>query len=52
MAQPGIPDDVAAFLNRNVRSVELLEILLLLHSDPKRDWTADQVCAQQYSNAA
>jgi len=49
--QPGIPTDVADFLARHIRAVEQLEVLLLLHDNPSREWTADQVANHQYSHA-
>ena len=38
-----MPPAVKNFLARCIRSVEQLEVLLLLHSQPARSWTAPEV---------
>ena len=43
MAAEALPPAVRQLLSRYIRSVEQLEVLLLLHSQPKRAWTADAV---------
>ena len=43
MRQRGIPRDVEAFIAAHLQSVAQLEILLLLHSQPGRPLTAQQV---------
>jgi hypothetical protein len=47
-----IPESVARFLAAHVRSLEQLEILLLLAASPERVWTADSVNAVVRSSAA
>jgi predicted transcriptional regulator len=39
----GIPDSIKQFLARYIRSVEHIEILLLLRNQPDRTWTVLQV---------
>lgn len=41
-----------AFLSRYVHSVSALEVLLLLHAQPSRDWTAADMAAQLRGDAA
>jgi hypothetical protein len=38
-----IPDNVARFLALHIRSLEQLEILMLVWSHPEQDWTAESV---------
>jgi hypothetical protein len=38
-----IPDSVARFLAAHVRSLEQLEILLLLAGQPSKEWSGDEV---------
>ena len=38
-----IPADVRRFLSRHIRSLEQLEVLLLVGALPDRDWTVDSV---------
>lgn len=56
MTSAGIPQDVRDFVAATIRSVEQLEVLLLLHRNPDRDWTPAQVSAelrtQEHSAAA
>ena len=40
-----IPPEVRAFIADNLGSVVQLETLLLLHADPSREWTADEVAS-------
>lgn len=42
----GISAPVTAFLREHVSSIEILEVLLLFHSDPERAWTAEAVAAE------
>jgi len=42
----GITEEVRSFLLQHVDSVEKLEVLLLVRSQPDRDWTADQIAAE------
>jgi hypothetical protein len=39
----GLPEDVQRFLKENIRSVRELEVLLLLHREAERRWTAEAV---------
>jgi hypothetical protein len=41
-----LPPHVERFLVENVRSLEQLEILLLLHRAPERSWTAAEVAKE------
>jgi hypothetical protein len=41
-----IPDEVQRFIAANVHSVEQLEVLLLLHRDATRAWSADEVARE------
>lgn len=43
MGSAGIPSDVEQFVASTIRSVEQLEVLLLLHDEPQRDWRAREV---------
>ena len=43
MASDGIPPAVKQLLSRYIRSVEQLEVLLLVRSQPARSWTAADV---------
>jgi hypothetical protein len=45
-----IPDDVLAFIDRAVTSIDQLEILLLLRANPDRVWSADAVSFELRSN--
>ena len=56
MTSAGIPKDVRDFVAATIRSVEQLEVLLLLHGSAERDWSAAEVSAelrtQEQSSAA
>jgi hypothetical protein len=39
-----LPGDVRRLVRRHVRSVGELDLLVLLHGDPAREWTADELC--------
>lgn len=39
----GIPRKVEVFILRNIHAIEQLEILLLLHREPDREWSIDEV---------
>ena len=43
MSAEALPPAVRQLLSRYIRSVEQLEVLLLVHSQPNRSWTADAV---------
>ena len=45
-----IPPDVQRFLREHIQSVEALEVLLLLHADPERVWTAAEVGSESCTN--
>jgi hypothetical protein len=47
----GLPNDVAAFIDQHIVSVEQLETLLLLQSRPDTGWTADTVSKELYTQA-
>lgn len=40
MSQEDFPSSVASFIRGRINSVTQLEILLLLYSDPQKEWTA------------
>jgi hypothetical protein len=46
MSSSVIPDDVQRFIAEHVHSVEQLEVLLLLHRDATRAWSADEVARE------
>src|SRR5688500_13618216 len=43
VGEQGIPQDVKAFIVEQIDSVVQVEILLLLHGQPGRDFTADEI---------
>ncbi len=43
MVESGIPQEVRVFLHARIHSIGEIEVLLLLHRDPSRWWTADEV---------
>jgi len=43
-----LPPDVLAFLRERVSSVAELDVLLLLHRDPERAWTAQSASVELY----
>lgn len=45
----GLPEDVKQFLQEHISSVAQLEVLLLLRSEPERQWTAEQVAKALYT---
>ena len=49
MSQAEIPEVVRAFVAQNIDSAELLETLLLVHSDAGRPWTPDEVARSIYT---
>jgi hypothetical protein len=49
MSQADIPQVVRAFIAQNIESAELLETLLLVHSDPGREWTPEDVARSIYT---
>ncbi|HEX8321438.1 hypothetical protein [Longimicrobium sp.] len=44
-----IPDVVRAFIAHNIESAELLETLLLIHSQPEQDWSPEDVARSIYT---
>lgn len=50
MADDPISEEVRRFISEYIDSVELLEVLLLLRRDPKREWSADAVSREIRSN--
>jgi hypothetical protein len=48
VASPDISNEVQAFIKEHVRSIEQLEVLLLLHRDPARRWTAGELSNTLY----
>lgn len=51
MAASPIADDVLAFLDRTISSIDQLEILLLVRAQRSKSWTAQQVADELRSNA-
>jgi hypothetical protein len=44
-----IPDVVRSFVAQHIDSAELLETLLLVHSDPAREWSPESVAQSIYT---
>ena len=44
----GLTDEIKAFIADHIRSVEQLEILLLLQRNPGREWSAADVSKELY----
>jgi len=42
------PKDVKEFISQHVHSLAQLEVLLMLHREPGRSWTAEQVTSSLY----
>lgn len=38
-----LPEDILHFLNTRIDSIEQLQVLLLLHSNPQRTWTIAEI---------
>ena len=49
MSQADIPETVRSFVAQHIDSAELLETLLLVHSDATRAWTPDEVARSIYT---
>jgi hypothetical protein len=47
-----LPEDVHRFIVEHINSVEQLEALLLLRSDPQRQWSIDEVAQALYTQHA
>jgi hypothetical protein len=45
----GIPEDVKRFIAEHVDSVEALEVLLLLKNNPDKEWRAEDVSRELYT---
>lgn len=43
MSEEGVPATVLQFVNRHIESLEELEILLLLHTEPSKAWTVAEI---------
>lgn len=46
MSSEDIPQNVSQFIVDHINSVEQLETLLLLHAEPAREWTAEQIAKE------
>lgn len=44
------PVDVQRFIEQNIRSVEVLHVLLLLRDTPEREWTASELSIELRSS--
>ena len=49
MSETGIPEIVRSFIAQRIESAELLETLLLVHSDPEREWSPEEVARSIYT---
>jgi hypothetical protein len=49
VSDPDLPESVQRFIRQHISSVEAVEVLLLLHGSPDRDWTGQQVSKELYS---
>jgi hypothetical protein len=49
VTQPSLTPEVRGFVGEHIDSAEQLEILLLLHRDPDRRWTAQEVSQAIYT---
>lgn len=49
MTTDDIPRDVKRFIADHIDSVEALEVLLLLRNDPAREWSAEEVSRELYT---
>ena len=49
MKRGELPPEVARFITEHIDAAEQLEILLLLHREPERDWTALDVSQAIYT---
>ncbi|MBE7553436.1 MAG: MarR family transcriptional regulator [Anaerolineales bacterium] len=43
MTDQGLSEEVKKFIAEHINSLEQLEVLLLLHSHPQQEWTAQEV---------
>ena len=50
MAKEPIPPDVGEFIVRHINSVAQLEALLLLRTNPDKDWDAAEIAKRLYTN--
>jgi DNA-binding GntR family transcriptional regulator len=48
MADPYIPDEIRDFILRHIDSVAQVEALMLVHSNPRENWTLPQIAARLY----
>lgn len=48
MGSEGIPQEVQQFVARHIRSVEQLELLLLLYRNNQREWSAAEAAKELY----
>ena len=46
MTDPGISQEILTFIAEHIDSVVQLEVLLLLHNAPQKDWSADEVARE------
>jgi predicted ArsR family transcriptional regulator len=51
VAQEDLPDDVQKLIAEHITSIEQLEILLLLRSQPNAEWTAESVSEELRTSA-
>lgn len=45
MARREFSSEFRTFINKNINSVEQIEVLLILHANPDRVWTIDEISA-------
>lgn len=51
MSADPLPDNVRALLTEHIRSLRGLELLLLLHADPTRQWSAQELSDELRASA-
>ncbi len=47
-----IPDDIRDFIRRNIGSVSLLEVLLLMKRKPNKEWRAEEISSEMRTNVS
>lgn len=50
MALHPLPQSVIRFIEKNLESIEMVEVLLLLHADPEKSWTVPMIDAKLRSH--
>jgi hypothetical protein len=42
------PEDVKEFIGKHIHSIAQLEVLLMLHDEPERTWTVEEITSRLY----